>query len=215
MNYRLISLLCTAVLLAAAVSCSGPDATEAAEKVREATATISGRPEPEPLYETPAGRTGRQAPAPEKAGVTPPTPQEAPVQETPSAEARPAPLPRQKANAPEPVVPFGGAGPALTETLNNTMELLEEARAENERLKETISDLRIDLQEKENTIQNLRAKAEAGDTRIAETEKALEQWKADVLGFRDEIRQAEEAELQVLQEILTVLKGFKAEKESE
>ena len=213
MNCRLISLLSILVLLPAGVSCSGPGSNEAAETVREVATSISGRSEPKPLYDAPADRPIADAPEAGPAGPAPSVAAEAEPETTVAPEASAAPLPRPEAE--RPVVPFGGAGPALTETLNNTMKMLEEARAENERLKETIGDLRMELQEKENTIQNLRAKAEAGDTRIAETEKALEQWKADVLGFRDEIRQAEEAELQVLQEILTVLKSFKAEKEAE
>ncbi len=152
-------------------------------------------------------------PATPDAGAS--APEEAPPAPTPTADSRPpAPLPSP---SPEdeaaPVIPFSERQPALTETLQRTLDMLTEARAENSRLKEKVVELNKELQEKEHQIADLTVRVEGGQSKVAELEQALDKWKKDVLGFRDEMRKAEEAELEVLQEILTLLKGFKKEQQ--
>lgn len=112
----------------------------------------------------------------------------------------------------DPVLAFGAQGSALTETLNTTLNMLSQARAENEKLQETAAELRQQLQDKSSAVNQLQAQLQAGDEKVQELEAALRMWQADVLGFRDEMRQAEEAELEVLQQIVTLLQTFKKEK---
>ncbi|MCK4282845.1 MAG: hypothetical protein KAX44_00905 [Candidatus Brocadiae bacterium] len=112
----------------------------------------------------------------------------------------------------EPVLAFAAGGFALTETLNKTLNMLSQAREENEKLQETVAELRQQLQEKSSAVNQLQTQLQAGDEKVQELEAALRTWQADVLGFRDEMRQAEEAELEVLQQILTLLQIFKKEK---
>ncbi len=111
----------------------------------------------------------------------------------------------------EPVLAFSTGGSALTETLNKTLNMLGEAREENEKLQEAVAELRQQLQEKGSAVNQLQTQLQAGDEKFQELEAALQAWQADVLGFRDEMRQAEEAELEVLQQILTLLHTFKKE----
>ncbi|MGD2175584.1 MAG: hypothetical protein PVJ27_09290 [Candidatus Brocadiaceae bacterium] len=146
-----------------------------------------------------------------------------PAEETPPAEpepARPPSLRDTPAAAPsagpaaesQPVLPFASPGPAITETLEKTLDLLAESRAENQRLKETVLNLQSQLRQREDTLEELRQDLAECDEKIKKTEDDLAKWRDDVLGFRDEMREAEEAELEVLQEILTLLKNFKKEK---
>jgi chromosome segregation ATPase len=118
--------------------------------------------------------------------------------------------------APEPTpdIKLGGSGPALTETLDRALDRLAEESAANQRLRETVATLEHALAEKEGMIDDLTGELSTCDAKIAQMEDALEQWKKDVLGFRSEMRDYEEAQIQVLQEIAVLLKGFKKEQEA-
>ena len=43
----------------------------------------------------------------------------------------------------------------------------------------------------------------------------MAKWKQDVLGFRDEMRAYEEAEIEVLREVAVLLRGFKKESDAQ
>lgn len=117
--------------------------------------------------------------------------------------------------APTRDIRLGQPEPALTETLDRALAMLEKERAESQRLKQTITLLEQQLADRGKTIAELSAQMESCAERAQTLELSLEQWKRDVLGFRDEMRQAEEAEIEVLQQILIILKSFQKEKELE
>jgi len=108
-------------------------------------------------------------------------------------------------------IQLGSHAPAITETLNQTLEMLSAARDENARLRDDLAGTESRIAEKDRTIADLRTQLEEGDAKILALEAALDQWKQDVLGFRDEMRKAEEAEIEVLQKILVLLEGYKEE----
>jgi len=107
---------------------------------------------------------------------------------------------------------FNGSAPAVTETLEKTVNMLLEARADNERLKADLADAQKKLSEKDAQVQKLTGQLDVASGDVAQLQDALEKWKADVLGFRDEMRKADEAQIDVLQQILMLLKGFAKEK---
>jgi chromosome segregation ATPase len=69
---------------------------------------------------------------------------------------------------------------------------------ENTDLKRKLSELQVELD---------RAKSELGEANsfLQEMQMELTKWKADVLGFRDEVRSAQAAQLEALSKILRVL----------
>ncbi len=107
---------------------------------------------------------------------------------------------------------FNGKGPAVTETLKKTVDMLVQAKADNARLKTVLADAQKQLADKDAQIKQLSEQLDSASVDVGKLQDSLEKWKADVLGFRDEMRQADEAEIQVLQQILTLLKGFAKEK---
>ena len=110
------------------------------------------------------------------------------------------------------------AGPSLTEALDRVRDLLAKEKALSEKLREEVQSAKTLLEEKERAIKELQLQLETSTAENDDLQKALDdemgKWKDDILGFRDEMRTAEEAEIEVLQQILLLLKGFKAEKQS-
>lgn len=76
----------------------------------------------------------------------------------------------------------------------------QELLTENNRLKEQVTDLDTKLKQAQKEL------AEANDLLI-EMRIELNNWKTDVLGFRNEIREAETAQLEALLQILKILGG--------
>ena len=147
-----------------------------------------------------------------------------------SPVAAPAPAPAAPAPADPPPAPrlvtvpgsedssdlaFNAKAPAVTETLEKTVDMLLQAKADNERLKAALADTEKKLAEKDASVQELTQQLDVASGDVGKLQDALEKWKTDVLGFRDEMRQADEAEIEVLQQILTLLKGFAKEKPAE
>jgi chromosome segregation ATPase len=56
-------------------------------------------------------------------------------------------------------------------------------------------------------LQNTRQQLTEANTMLVEVRGELEKWKANVLGFRDEIRQAQQAQLEALGRIIKLLEG--------
>ncbi len=106
---------------------------------------------------------------------------------------------------------FGPRSQPITETLERTVDMLTRERARNERLQERIAELEDELAAKNRETRELNDKLTGADSEVRQLEQSLEKWKADVLGFRDEMRQAEEAEMQALQEIIALLRKFAKE----
>jgi hypothetical protein len=166
------------------------------------------------------GRGREPQPAVVVEQASPPAPFQPPPAVLPAAQAEldvaavlPPPLPGEGANAPGPTpdIRMAAVGPALTETLDRALDRLAEESAENERFRETTAALEKALSEKEKTVQELAADLQECDLKIKEMEQSLENWKQDVLGFRNEMRDYEEAQIEVLQEIVLLLRGFKKE----
>jgi chromosome segregation ATPase len=105
--------------------------------------------------------------------------------------------------------------PALTESLNAALDRLAQEKAEKDKLQETLATLERTLAERDATVREQAAQLQTYETRIQDMETSLEKWKEDVLGFRDEMRTYEEAQIEVLQEIAVLLRGFKKETESQ
>lgn len=103
----------------------------------------------------------------------------------------------------------------VTEALDRALDVLKRETRDNEKLRQTIDSLQEALGEREQTIKGLNSQLETYTARTEKLEDALEKWKEDVLGFRDEMRKAEEAEIGVLQEILMLLRSFKEQENSE
>ncbi len=202
---RTLRLGISMLLLLASTSCAAP-----AARVRAA--------------DVPA----RQETAAEPAGaeVTPTEPhvQARPVAapssaDTPGAAAveggRPPDEPEQPpaapAEAPGRQIKLAQPSPALTETLSQVLGMLEKEKAENERLRREVAGLGEQLAEKDRTIAQLTLERDAFTEQLQTLEGSLGKWKQDVLGFRDEMRQAEEAEIEVLQQVLLILKSFQKE----
>ncbi|KPK66192.1 MAG: hypothetical protein AMK73_00880 [Planctomycetes bacterium SM23_32] len=118
---------------------------------------------------------------------------------------------------PEPPVEIqlGAQRPALTEKLDTALDRLAEAEAANQTLRDTAAALEQKLAERDKTVGELTAQLDTYGERIKSVEASLRQWQEDVLGFRDEMRDYEEAEIEVLQQIVQLLKGFKKETQGE
>jgi len=108
-------------------------------------------------------------------------------------------------------VRVGVQAPALTETLDRTLNMLAQARLQNEKLKEQLAAAEKELAAMVAERQELNDQLTKAGERVQEFEEAMEKWKQDVLGFRDEMRAYEEAEIEVLREVAVLLRGFKKE----
>lgn len=127
---------------------------------------------------------------------------------TPEAPEQPLAAPPE---VPGRQIKLAQQSPALTETLSQVLGMLEKEKAENERLRREVAALGQQLAEKDRTIAQLTLERDAFTEQLQTLEGSLGKWKQDVLGFRDEMRQAEEAEIEVLQQILLILKSFQKE----
>jgi peptidoglycan hydrolase CwlO-like protein len=107
---------------------------------------------------------------------------------------------------------FNGSAPAITETLQKTVDMLLQAKSDNAHLKAALDDAQKELTQKDAQIKELTGQLDVASGDVAKLQDALDKWKSDVLGFRDEMRKANEAEIEVLQQVLTLLKGFAKEK---
>ena len=112
-----------------------------------------------------------------------------------------------------PQVALGRTAHTLTEALDRALDMLTNEREYNQTLRQTLEAQNKGLDQKQQTIDALTLQLQIASGKVAKLEDALDQWKKDVLGFRDEMRTAEEAEIEVLQEILMVLRSLKQDKE--
>jgi len=174
----------------------------------------------ETARQQPAAVAAESAPTPAET-ASPPEPAPSPEQAAPAPVA-PASLPADTAEVastpPTPAAEQVSAGPSLTEALDRTLDLLANEKAQNEKLTEELQSAKMQVEEKDRTIKDLQLQLETCTAKSGELQKTLDddmvKWKDDVLGFRDEMRTAQEAEIEVLQQILLLLKDFKAEKAS-
>ena len=88
----------------------------------------------------------------------------------------------------------------------------EELSAKAEKLREEKSNLVIEKTALQNKVAQLGAELDRAKTELAEANNFLQQmqteltkWKSDILGFRDEMRNAQAAQLEALQRVLRIL----------
>ena len=88
----------------------------------------------------------------------------------------------------------------------------EELSVKTEKLREEKNILLVEKTDIEHKLSELKAELDGTKTELAEANSFLQEmqaeltrWKADVLGFRDEIRSAQAAQLQALEKILRIL----------
>ena len=193
MNRRLLSTAILVFALSGAASCALP------------------RPAPAPPAASAPAPVA--VPEPVAAQSVPLEPMPAQQQPAPESVAEAAPAPGRLEGLPD--IRLGADRPALTETLERALEMLTEQRARNEKLKETVASLERSLAAKDDAIEDLNRQLTESGTRVKEFETNIEKWKQDVLGFRDEMRASQEAEIEVLQQVVLLLREFKKESDAE
>ncbi|MFA5552972.1 MAG: hypothetical protein WCZ89_06405 [Phycisphaerae bacterium] len=87
-----------------------------------------------------------------------------------------------------------------------------ELRQQNNNLQETNKRLNNELAQVKNQLIQAKKELSEANHLLLETRVEMNNWKTDILGFRDEMRQAEIAQLQTLKKILEVLGGEMPEK---
>jgi chromosome segregation ATPase len=80
-----------------------------------------------------------------------------------------------------------------------------ELREQNNRLFLENNQLKADTDRLRATLESTRKELEEANAFLQQMHVELNQWKSDVLGFRDEMRQAQRAQLEALAKILRVL----------
>jgi len=91
-------------------------------------------------------------------------------------------------------------------------EKYQELSLETEKLRQANSTLKVENEDLARQIAALESELETTRTELAEASEFLQQmhaelgkWKSDVLGYRDEMRRAQVAELEALKKILKIL----------
>jgi len=108
-------------------------------------------------------------------------------------------------------VAVGAGEPSLIDVLTRLTERLESAELENEQLTRTVDKLESELAEKDERMLQLSEDLDEGKTELQKLQEAVEKWKLDVLGFRDEMREAEQAQIKTLKAILVLLEKLEGE----
>jgi len=108
---------------------------------------------------------------------------------------------KQKAAAPS----------SLTESLHDALGQVKEQRARIKTLNETVTELKQKLAAKTKEVEQLQSDLAERDERVKKLQGAVGKWKQDILGYRDEMRQAEEAEMKALTRIIALLKKCSTE----
>ncbi len=123
---------------------------------------------------------------------------------------------KQKTRSGEPVeeVVFGTERMTLTEALGRAEERIKIQKETIRGLEKELKKTRSELKEVRTQRDNLRGKMETYKKQLSEFEKSMAKWKKDVLGFRDEIRHSEKAEMQALKQIIILLRKAGGKKAS-
>jgi len=141
--------------------------------------------------------------------VPPPTPAPTPAPEKAAAtgaagtEARPD-TPRRDGH-----LLLGAGASSLTDALDRTLAMLTKERARTQMQRRNLAGLAEEATRLEETIARRRAALQAKETQIADLRAAVARWKRDVATYREEMRRAEEIEIETLIEVLSLLKGFR------
>ena len=177
------------------------------------------KPKPAPLV---ARAEAEPAPAP-KAVVAPaeepakepvrPAPVEAPVEESPAPpvkkEATPTRVERVSApTAVEQAILWSQRYADALDALAAKDEAMGNQREENRALAAKVTRLELKLEQAEKEL------SEANEL-LVEMQRSLDDWKKDVLGFREEMRQSAEAQMKALVKVLSLLGAEPTEEESD
>ena len=132
----------------------------------------------------------------------------------PVAEESPvAPEPSPGTTGKTGTIALGSDSAGLTAELARTREALVMSRTMNTRLQRQIEDLEGRLAEKDARIARLELQVKDFSDRANALEGKLTDWQKDVLGFRDEIRDMNRAQAQILEKIVVLLQDLEAEPE--
>ncbi len=82
-----------------------------------------------------------------------------------------------------------------------------ELKRQNEKLQEENRQIHQQLEQARTELDSTQQELDQANNLIMEMQVELNNWKADVLGFREEMRQADIAQLQTLQKLLEILGG--------
>lgn len=103
---------------------------------------------------------------------------------------------------------------SLTESLHDALGQVKEQRARISALNEKIGELTEKLAAESQKVKELKSDLAERDERVQKLQDAVDKWKQDILGYRDEMRQAEEAEMKALTRIIALLKKCSAEEDT-
>jgi len=103
-------------------------------------------------------------------------------------------------------VPLSGGRRSLTGALSNATQQLKKRSRQVDDLRQQVTELEKKLGKRKQKISGLKQKLKDCKSRIEKLQDAVEKWKEDVIGFRNEMRSAEEAEMQALKQVITLLR---------
>ena len=95
---------------------------------------------------------------------------------------------------------------SLTRALSNATRQLKNRSREVERLRSKVTELEKKIEGKKQKIEGLQKQLKQRESRIEKLKKGLKKWKKDVIGFRNEMRSAEEAEMQALKQVIALMR---------
>jgi len=101
--------------------------------------------------------------------------------------------------------------PSLAEQLGQARLQLKELRDENRGLQATVADLSARIKVKDEAVARLEMRLQDSEKTTEALEGRLAKWQEDVLGFRAEMRDAAEAQINVLEKVLLVLEHLSTE----
>jgi hypothetical protein len=141
----------------------------------------------------------------------PPQPQPQLAAEAPALEAAVA---QPAARTPVPAIGDGGIGESAvdsaliwSEKYSQAMERLMRLEQQNRELERRNQQLLEQLTRAESELRQTQQELRDANDLLLEMRKELKQWKLNVLGFRDEIRTAQHAQIKALEKVIRLLGG--------
>jgi hypothetical protein len=130
----------------------------------------------------------------------------------PAAPAAPAPTPAPAPAPTAPKAPEGPEGPTpveqaleLSQKLKQATDDLDRARKENRDLIDRNAPLTMQAAQATVELKQARKELDEANAMLREMQTELAKWKADVLGYRDEMRTAQTAQIEALRRVLRLL----------
>ena len=169
-------------------------------------------------FTAPAGRSGTAAAA-RTSGVRPRRTEVQPTQSTMASAPQEPRNPRgnvvasgadsTESGRPEKNIPedvsFGAQRESLIDSLNQARSRARERSKELESLTTALREAQTELKTVKAERDGLERDLEARNAEVKELRTALKEWKQNVLGYREKMREAEKAEMQALKQIIVLL----------